>query len=175
MKQKTIVTSKVEMLVVDLPVDAKNVRVGAFDNIYFDSKSQGWDGYDLIETPEGNWKHLGKATELTEEDWNGIVDYNECPDPFLGKIKFYQKYPDSLNDNFVNTATESGLSLLKANGVVLENEFGDEPKLQETVPQHMLDKGYGSNDYVDQLYDGHQWQEAESKVWNNAHLFIKLK
>lgn len=171
MKQVQIKTAKSVIMLFDLPREATRIRSHSehgtqcleFYSAFTDTKTL--IPVDPIEKLD--YKYLGKATELTEEDWRGIVDYNECPDPFLGKLKFYQKYPDSLNDNFVNTATESGLSLLKANGVEIENPLGDEPRF---VPEEYDNTPEEERRFRNNLG---AWCNIEDRLWRNTHIFIK--
>jgi len=93
MKQITITTAKATIIVFDLPEDALNFR-----------------GIESISGAE--FKILGKATELTEEQWRTIVDSNH------GGFECYDKDMMLKNcRNYCNSATESGSSLLSANGV----------------------------------------------------------
>lgn len=141
MRQAEIVTEKVEMLVVDLPTD------GTFNDKIKELCE------NLLTVFGTQYKHLGKETELTEEYWKGIVENHEYPFE-EGSFCYpdYEVYPKIAWKAF-NTATESGLSLLKANGVVLDNPY-DEPGL---MPSAELDA----------------YRQAESKVWKNPHIFIK--
>lgn len=164
MKQVEIVTSKVEMLVVDLPDGATGIDVikywGVRNKICFRTPYvKGWERADNIDISDGNWQYTGKATELTEEDWDSIVDWND-------ENQYYYLYPSKEWQGDI-TATESGLSLLKANGVVLDNELVEKPI--------MGDEYY--NDGGDERFEREykEWQQAESKVWRNCHVFIKQK
>lgn len=59
MRQKTIITSKIEMLVVDLPEGIYQIICND-DYVVMPIK-----GMHAVEI-KGNWQDLGKATELTE-------------------------------------------------------------------------------------------------------------
>lgn len=178
MKKLEIKTEKATLLVVDLDKGAK-------PKIYHNGIWCDFDNNDASYTslPSDNYKHLGKVSEITEEEWKVVVD-----DPFVKGIGQYVK-PDNLegwtvvnaamgiqyqkyshisfkdyqikSDGFsiakqypFETAKESGLSLLKANGVLLENHYPD-PGL---MPSAELD-----------IY-----RKTQEKVWPNPHVFIKI-
>lgn len=157
MKSIEIVTSKVEMLVVDLPRDATTATSTDKNgnSNYFDGRE--WRKMYL---PKGNWQNLGKATELTGEDWKGIVNFQTT---FRNGNRIDYMFEDYQNSDHpfeaitFETATESGLSLLKANGIFFENG------ISSTYPVTF--------DRVTKK----EWQEAESKVFRNCHVFIKQK
>lgn len=74
-----------------------------------------------IELPDGNWEELGVAHELTEEVWDSVLPSYSIQDEFD-----YMRYD---NLEFCETATESGLSLLRANECYAVNPYGrDEPE-----------------------------------------------
>lgn len=167
MKQVQIKTGKVEMLVVDLPEGKSFSEIKICCETYYTATETTQYANSItaecISKSSKEWNYLGKSTELTEEDWKGIVDQKD-----KGYGVLVNK--DYAKDRFTHslfTATESGLSLLKANGVVVENSLGKEPN-------------NNCNEYTDMFTIAkrarkHQeWQEAESKVWRNAHVFIKL-
>lgn len=67
----------------------------------------------------GNWKILGRGNDLTEEQWKGIVAQFVYKSPFGGdggETK-YNDYTCDRVDALFKTATESGLSLLKAHNL----------------------------------------------------------
>lgn len=172
MKQVEIVTSKVEMLLVDLPEDAKNVRIETNQSvipygksIHFEvsptKESYGLENTEWQDLPEGNWQHLGKATELTEEDWKGIVDVMKTKNLYIN----YNRSIENPEVYCYKHAKESGLSLLKANGVVL-----DIPK-----KPHWITKINSAEDRDLSQKQMEDYFDAESKVWRNCHVFIKQK
>lgn len=67
---------------------------------------------------EGSYELLGIAHGLSEEVWKTIVDVNAG----LGK---YKDYVSDFNIGF-DTATESGLSLLRANEIFDVNPYEDQ-------------------------------------------------
>lgn len=169
MKQVTITIGKVKMLVVDLSQEALNIKCIPYHpyGIYYTVKSSGSSKGKrgcIIKT-DFEVKKMGNAHQLTEEDWKGIVD--------SWTNGYYQDYENDVNhppidgedyiDLFcIGTATESGLSLLKANGVVMENSLGEEPL------RYTPDIGSDFVPYHD------KWKEAQEQVWLNPQVFIKL-
>lgn len=131
-----------------------------------------WDGciYEFVGVNYNGYKHLGKVSEITEDQWKCIVDapvehkihsYN----PLL--TKRYFRFKDYKSDaDILKTATESGLSLLKANGVLLENKYQDDW-------DELCIWGHG-----DFSKDGKSsfdlYTEEQEKVWSNPHVFIKI-
>ncbi len=69
-------------------------------------------GGDMIHLPPGQWQILSRASELTEEQWKGIVGWFEL----AGKVGYRDYSHDDPRFPFAN-ATESGLSLLKSKGL----------------------------------------------------------
>lgn len=159
MKQITIKTGKVEMLVVDLPEGATYAGIVRDHFYYYTSLMIPNEDYPYSELiPEG-WEgseFVGKATGLTEEDWNSIVDWND-------EKQYYRLYPSKEWQGDI-TATESGLSLLKANGVVF-----DMPK-----KPHWITKINSAEDRDLSQKQMEDYFAAESKVWRNCHVFIKI-
>lgn len=181
MKQVTISTGNNEILVFDIPLEATEWGISPngwfvwcndkYDAENIDIELEGFK-HGMNDIPRGNWKHLGKAAELSEEDWKGIVD-----DVLIGGIVgtmgaggywAYAAYDKSNLDGY-KTATESGLSLLKGNGVVMENPRGEMPeKCSCRTGQSMCFVECGlSLQYA-------KWREAEEQVWVNPHVFIKI-
>lgn len=93
-----------------------------------------WDDCGSLELdlPEGEWSKLGIPEDIEEEQWKGIVDYKEgLPYTDFENKKgtpYYSDYekplflPPNWNDPVghelkLNTATESGFSLLKSKGL----------------------------------------------------------
>lgn len=80
-------------------------------NKVFGEEGNMWsEGFRL---PEGTWQIIGKGDELTEEQWNGIVDDYWQPGEFIGWTKRDYTCPDPNVSSF-DTAIESGHSLLKS-------------------------------------------------------------
>jgi len=121
MKQITIQTAKAQILIVDLPEICNNdadVVSGEHREYlkYHSSDFRGMPNYTFYGLPEGSWQLYGKASELTEEQWRTIVE----SDYFDGIGTMYANYEIERIFTFGKTkhrATESGSSLLSANGV----------------------------------------------------------
>ncbi|MGJ1432871.1 hypothetical protein ACR79M_14950 [Sphingobacterium spiritivorum] len=152
MKQKQITTGKATIVVVDMPE-------GSFDPIiedcmlkyYVDKHIEGTGSVWHTKFPFGNYKPLGLPSWITEDQWKEIVDLHYS---HLG----FDDYDSDCEFNVLNTATESGLSLLRANGVVLEN-----PVTVDLSGNNELNCDYA------------EWQTFESQIWKNPYIFIKVK
>lgn len=105
-------------IAVEVPEDADN-----FD--YFEEKNDLWFelldknctpiASDFISLQEGRYSILGRPEDLTEEQWKGIV---ERLNTFVGdNSQHIDVYVDYYKDYECQTATESGLSLLKSKGL----------------------------------------------------------
>lgn len=70
-----------------------------------------------IDLPEGNWTIIGRAAELTEEDWKRVV---ECSTDIPG-VTIFKDYDNDCWFDYSMGASESGHSLLKAEGLELLN------------------------------------------------------
>ena len=72
---------------------------------------------DLYETlPEGNYTIIGKASEISEEQWEEIVAIDELEVVGIGGYSGFVNYEDK--NTFFSTATESGLSLIKSMNLI---------------------------------------------------------
>lgn len=73
-----------------------------------------------IQLPSGSWQILGKAKELTDDQWKSIVDDISFlrPNPYNIErdevVECWQDYTDETEQLVCYTPTESGLSLLKS-------------------------------------------------------------
>jgi hypothetical protein len=82
--------------------------------------------YDEETLPPGQWSLLGKASELTEEQWRGIVDRdkrktsNGLIEMEISGFKDYERFGGSSIFRVKSTAIESGLSLLKSHNLAPE-------------------------------------------------------
>lgn len=63
--------------------------------------------------PEGQWQILGLGNQLTEEQWEGVVDSK------MEGRELWKSYETSYTA--FHNATESGLSLLKSKGLKPQN------------------------------------------------------
>lgn len=97
------------ILIVPVPEDARGFRIHIekVDWLFFWTKT-GWDDIDSQQLPPGTWRIVGRFKELTEDDWHKIIG---------GQLK-QMPYPDfELVFNWFDTATESGMSLLRSKGI----------------------------------------------------------
>lgn len=69
------------------------------------------DEMNVINLPD-DWDIIGRVSELTEEQWKGIVE--SWPSVSGDGTMVYQRYPDEIPK--CRTATESGLSLIESLG-----------------------------------------------------------
>lgn len=96
---------------------------------YLPNKSFGEEGNmwsESIKLPPGNWKILGKGSDLSEEQWKGIVEAFTHKMGYFGdsnkaeKIVLYMNYmierPVPVTFLYCD-AKDSGLSLLKSKGL----------------------------------------------------------
>lgn len=60
----------------------------------------------------GDWRIVGRAKELTEEQWRGVMPVFECYESYKKGFKNYSKF--SHEYDLFATATESGMSLLRS-------------------------------------------------------------
>lgn len=116
-----------EVLAVKVPDDASDIqlhKIGGIDEYcitYFTEKP--FAGTERVYLPPpGSYSILGRGRDLKEEQWQGLVEsdwWYDGPkeDHGLGKVTFYREYPKELEDSCLLSATESGLSWLKANGI----------------------------------------------------------
>ncbi|MFD2594727.1 hypothetical protein [Sphingobacterium griseoflavum] len=119
MKQVTITTGKATIVVVDLPIGSE-IESAIFINnfgryIRFWSKGKDY----LIDLPEEwNLYHAGHPSQLTEEDWKGIVGTVKDT-PHGDTVQLVDRFENYAKHGYLscNSATESGLSLLKDNEV----------------------------------------------------------
>lgn len=157
LKIKIIETPKALVLVVDMPTDAINAIVDEGHLSVF-HKSQHIFHHEI---PQGNWQLLGKLSEITEEQWKGIVE--DVEPASLGLFPDYNFKPNRLKAvSWCSSATESGLSLIESE-VMLKNPLGD--KEPEDIPDLGAFTHYQRNKWK-------QWQAAEDQVFHNPHLFV---
>lgn len=111
------------------------------------------EGWKYVNSPMG--VRYEKDTHISFKDYNTLSDGLSIA-----------------NQHLFGTAKESGLSLLKANGVLLENRHGKDK------PNHI---GYIGNPSKNDILlmenqikiKQHRWQQAQEQVWLKPHIFIK--
>ncbi|GEM_PF-1249849 len=159
-KKIKITTSKATIIVVNFPVQRGNAIAAAIlCNPNFGEKD--FRG----STP------LGPVSKISEDVWKGIVEFqvefdlNEPEPSTTSKQIEIHYFKDYLNDDFFGdcaTATESGLSLLIANGVVLDNP--EKP--------HFISKINSEDDRAKSQEQMESYFNELSKVWSNPHIFL---
>lgn len=156
---KQINTGVAELLLVKVPDDAHDIdyRNGVKLLSWLTKHSSSYEGIDFYE-PEYDCELLGIAHELTEEVWDTLV---ESPIDISGGISVYHDYTETIL--CCVTATESGLSLLRANEVYAVNPYPD-PEL--TMKQGDGFTYYGASDEEFDQYD---------KAQQNTGKWIMLK
>ncbi len=109
-----------DLWVVELPEGATYVKINEYNDLWFDVPGK---TLDWVELPEGKWKALFTTQTATEQDWAGVV-----PGKFdqlladAGEDSMW--WPDFNNPGLqINDATESGHSLLTANGLPVEKDY----------------------------------------------------
>lgn len=96
--------------------------------------------------PEGNWQLLGKATEIPEEVWQGIVSK-----VIVNGDTYYGYIDDNRELHTFDTATEAGISFL-----VKYEVYGANPYIKPchlTAPDNEI--------YGDVFF---KWQQAQSNT-----------
>lgn len=102
------------LAVAGLPSDAEHYAIaktknGVFRLLISDEKITHTDSFEL---PTGNWRILGNANELTEEQWKEVVEEIH-KGAYVNYDKKTRRWKDYNWDFYTDTATESGASLLK--------------------------------------------------------------
>ncbi|MGJ1419965.1 hypothetical protein ACR79T_10090 [Sphingobacterium spiritivorum] len=156
-----ITTGKATIVVVDMPEGSTgHIRIlGAPNRTMIRAQiiscangtSKGRTSYFVKHNiPQGHWKLFGHLSQVTEDKWQDIVDVSdegfECWNYEENDWGYHGFDPES-----------SGLSLLRANGVLLEN-----PVTVDLTGNNELNCDYA------------EWQTFESQVWKNPYIFIKL-
>lgn len=177
---KTINTGFAELVLVKLPEDSTNIRLGnhciGFNSKMWtsDKDSNGWCIIKLWLGAKKELEYIGIAHDLTEEAWKRIVVNHEIP---FDKGNFC--YPDymvygSKGFKAFDTATESGLSLLRANEVYFENPLGEKPCENDYDFDGIINGEYDFN------YDTSKWINAQENTgkWvvlkkNTANEFLR--
>ena len=159
MKQLEINTGKATILLVNLPKGAKNpVLMGkdgmSLKRIYFELKGK----ESFVEFPKIgiNSYALGFADQITEEQAMEVVEHSIF---------------DSDYKCTTNKATDKLNSLLKTNGVVTVNPYGSEPP-----HNYGLLNLYPTGDELMDLsfQDALRWQTAQSQLWENVFVLVKV-
>ncbi len=137
------------MLIVDLPIDAKNVYMSRNSIIYNSDKS-------CIAKPiNDDYEFICKGSELTEEIASELVDETIMYEKHKVKCYRYRSY----KEGFVgfDNAIESFISAVESKGF------------------HWLDNPIEKPKYYDKILTKNCliWQEAEEKTFRNPLIFVK--
>jgi hypothetical protein len=80
--------------------------------------------FDVVKLPPGQWSKLGMSDKLTEDEWKKVVDWytdsnDSSYDPQYNETTYFDVYKDYTtgDEGELETATESGFSLLKSKGI----------------------------------------------------------
>lgn len=122
------------------------------------------DEYDEIKLPN----LLGKFTDLNEGDFEALVEEEE------NWYSHLPQYKDYYGTMACNTARESFLSAVEAEGRYTDNPFGEYPEVDK---EDLWDSPeQDSQVYAALQYQIDKWQEAQEKVINlsNCYLFVKV-
>jgi len=168
LKTKQINTGKATILAVELPKGVSNLRIDKFPragNWLTDCDSKELNAWK-VNLPQGNWKSPGFADQITEEQAMEVVDGSFCT---TNGCVLYEDYE---NENDIHlTALDSFNSLLKTNGVVTVNPYGSEPPHNYGL-LHL----YPTRDELMDLsfQDALRWQTAQSQLWENVYILVKV-
>ena len=141
------------VLIVDLPIDAKNVYMSGNSIIYNSDKSC------IVKPINDDYEFICKGSELTEEIASELVDYwqNMANDGFI-----FENYKDNIPKKL--TAIPSFISAVESKEKFwLENPIGNKP-MSYNLPLYKI------RNRCDGLK---QWQEAEEKTFKNPLIFVK--
>ena len=148
---------KKDVLIVDLPIDAKNVYMSGNSIIYNSDKSC------IVKPINDDYEFICKGSELTEEIASELVDYwqNMANDGFI-----YENYKDNLPKKL--TANDALISAVESKEKFwLENPI-EKPK------DYKLWAKYGDFTQYGKILTEKclKWQEAEEKTFKNPLIFV---
>ena len=170
LKIKIIETQKARLLVVGgLPEDAREMAHGRpliNSMISYKSSIDNYKYTAIVPIPTADWRLLGKLSEITEEQWKGIVETH----PVVGGFGYYKDTVPS----FFNTASMAGLSLIESE-VCLKNPHGEQPKLSSYSQGDMFSFEDNESNAAAFACDFSEWQAAEEQVFHNPILFVEFK
>lgn len=164
MKQFEILDGKA--LVVELPEDVTKV-----DYVYKNKMTHliEEDGESSFLSVDGEWHVIGMLSELTDEQAAGLVGSEETQGAWPYADVFLKNYQSGSFD--LNSSLESIKSAILAEGYFL-----DEPPFKQgkypISSESFVKAGFGENDLVDQRYDDHIHNQAQSRVLSRKHCLI---
>jgi hypothetical protein len=157
MKQQ-ILNLKKKLLIVELPEGCllPNVIKGSILYYYVEVKQD----VDYCSLPEGNYKEIGKLTDIKESQ------FAEWVEAYTSLENRFRNYTTPAYIEFLmKTAKESFFSKLQADEIYFENPLGKKPHLGMFIEQ----KGNCVKDY-DKAFN--EWREAQQKVWDINRCWI---
>ena len=191
MKQKTITTGVCELLLVELPEGAKNIRIETNQliipypkmilyEIPATEESYEYEETEGFDLPQGNWKLLGRLPDITEEQASKVVV----------KSIHTGLYAHYVNGIPVNTycykeSLDSLYSLIQANEVYFENKETNPQKYNEALESEGIINGWEKKRYNELRQNLAKiptfkqqmkiWHEAQSKVWDKERTYLFKK
>ena len=144
---------KKKVLIVDLPIDAKNVYMSGNSIIYNSDKSC------IVKPINDDYEFICKGLELTEEIASELVevDYSN----FQSDDENYELKKNYVKDTFEFMSFEdSFISAIESKGFHwLEN------------PIEIIERGEDTEH--NRVLNQNEWQEAEEKTFHNPLIFVK--
>ena len=144
---------KKKVLIVDLPIDAKNVYMSGNSIIYNSDKSC------IVKPINDDYEFICKGSELTEEIASELVevDYSN----FQSDDENYELKKNYVKDTFEFMSFEdSFISAIESKGFHwLEN------------PIEIIERGEDTEH--NRVLNQNEWQEAEEKTFHNPLIFVK--
>ena len=143
---------KKKVLIVDLPIDAKNVYMSGNSIIYNSDKSC------IVKPINDDYEFICKGSELTEEIASELVELTIMHLTYGGNKHKYRSYVN-YNLGFDN-ALESFISAVESKEKFwLENPIKIIERGEDTEHNRVLNQN--------------EWQEAEEKTFKNPLIFVK--
>ena len=178
MKTKIISKLKKEILVIETPLNVKDVIFNKGDNsLTWETEHLIISGYDL-----DGYTLLGKPDEIKEEDAKAFVD-KTIPNGFTGSptpYKWYRDYTEPINSDldypFLN-ATESILSALESEIYWNVNPLGTEPNhIDYKFEKYKGEYHFKSESHKSRYGNAYEkWQQAEFDTFNKNRTLIFVK
>lgn len=166
MKNKTIVTDKSTLLVVELPQGAYYPNICQLPpyigvNYFLYENGVNTPYKEPLDIPKGNWQLLSRLPDITGEQASKVVDSHYVCEPW--EQQGVWSYKDYCSENtYVWEIYKSLYSLLQVNEVYFENSLGDFDSFDKLVFNHSKDRL-------------REWQEAQSKVWDKERCYLLIK
>lgn len=171
---KRITTPKGEILVLKIPdeqSDDFSIERSQDDfnqrQLQFPSgKFRGYQNYDRLNLPDGNWSILGAVNKKREVsfDCRDIVEYRNY-EGYRGTWRvcyadYTKKHPLSINESTLLSYNDSFISLLEANGLYIDNPMGAKPSETFNHPYWEFRRA--------------KWEEAEKNTLQENEMYLVL-